>query len=324
MEKNINRLIIVILLFFSVLIVPNKILSSVKIEIKQGLENRVCQRIEKKLTILINEINNAAENNIDLDDSVLDETCNTVGKSKILNVFNKVKFFTTFSNLELTAYPLHDNDLFDVRNVNVTIVSKLPAGKQHDNIVFTVNNDGYIVNFRFALQDTLYTKLKKECENTENQCKILHVAEDIKTAYCTNDIDFLNHVFDDDILVVDGLRKDKNSRKKRQEKFQGDYFKYLKQSKLGYLKILKALYTKTKYPEYEIMNIETKKINEDKIIYAIDMKQTIKSINLVQTGYFLIICELDETRSMPLIKRIQRIPLEINDVFSLDDFVAIQ
>ena len=149
-----------------------------KITLLSGGEDRYRDKVETVLTNVLTGINRTPLSTISqfFEDSAF---------SSFIELINRTELYA--SQKEYRTYLLQNADgYFEVRNIKVRIFLGGTKGIPFQNLVFTLDKAGIIINVNFAIEDHHYQEIieqGKQLEDLAYREKILHFIEMYRTAY---------------------------------------------------------------------------------------------------------------------------------------------
>ena len=307
-----------------------------RLSILDGMNDETLQtKIEKNITILLNTLNNANENNAtkltfegvsinkkaQRDISLLWENEHFVCRDEQL----AKNILVTANGYQIRGIPL---DIYPVDDNN---------GKEYQEAVINLDKEGCVTSFRFTISPELYGTLGmeqlKKRENGVTLLKqrmiVLDFVEQFRTSYNQRDLNFLNKIFSDSALIITGtvIETRKTDVPLAQRGTQKKVIYKIK-TKKKYLEDLERTFKTKSYINVEFDSVVISK-HSNKDIYGVTVKQAWRTTNYNDDGYVFMLWDF-RNPDRPEIrvrtwqpeflddKKKQR--LNKDDVFTLGDF----
>ena len=202
--------------------------------------NTLTQNIERNLSSLITELNNAWEANRNPNWKQCrqwadERTCNSLSM-----LWENSPFRCSEEEVVEIGMSSYGGE-YEVRNLPF-IFSSAGRDDYHEAAV-TFNNRGIVTSFHMMISNNLYRKVIESGEDVtdfRHRQMILGYTEQFRTAYETEDLNFLNQIFSEDALIITG--KVIKVAPTRENNFQSTKIQYSKQDKQTYLKNLKKVF----------------------------------------------------------------------------------
>lgn len=288
-----------------------------KVAIIEGLYDAKLQTaIETNTTMLLENINNACENNLDKvplnDIRVNAETSNAIqklwrnGHFKCTRKQMNMRCLTTSNGYQLrgikvNVYPAQETNNDEAVDMDKTLHTpdKVDGKEVSEEVVISYNRNGVITSFLFTLDPDIYGMLSmdkmKNSKVTEesNRQMLLNFLEQFRTAYNLKDIDFLNKIYSDSALIIKGVvvetRKNTDESKSLRNLFNDDKkIIYQVQNKNQYLKDLKYTFDHKSYINVEFDSIIIRK-HPNLEYYGVTVKQKWRTNNYSDDGYVFLL-----------------------------------
>jgi len=213
-----------------------------------------------------------------------------------------------------------------------TIVRGLPAQfsfpqsnrKFTEELVFVFDENDKIERINFALSEQAINDILGKVQATaEEKFLIVNFIEEYKTAYCTENIDFIEKVFDDNALIIVGqmLKADNKDIEGMYNKL-GREWQAVKYTKAEYVRNLKSLFAGNDYVNIHFEDNQVKRANsEDSKIFGVQIHQYYYSEKYADEGYLFLMFDLAEKDNPRIYVRTWQ-PEKNPDgtVYGLDDF----
>ena len=148
-----------------------------KITLLSGGKDKYRERVESVLTNVLNGVNQNHDNRQPL--STISQFFDDPAFSDFSELIKKTELYAT--QPEYRTYLLQTADgYYEVRNIKVRIFLGGTKGIPFQNLVFTMDDKGMIINVNFALEDHQYQQIIEEGKQLEDLAyreKILHFLE---------------------------------------------------------------------------------------------------------------------------------------------------
>ena len=188
----------------------------VKFSISDGIDSlKLKAKIERNLTRLLNEINNAYTENHSLDFSKME--VNESVKESITMLWENTPFMCTDD--DIIEHCITTETGYQIRNIPLMMkpIGEHALGRcEYNEAVISFDKQGNIESFHLSVPINLYMNVIKsnlEMLDLHRRQVILDYVEHLRTAYGQRDICFLSKVY-----ANDGLKKGKLIKKSRKNK----------------------------------------------------------------------------------------------------------
>ena len=181
--------------------------NTVNVVISDGLDNQILKdKIEKKMSLLLSEINEAqaSQRNLNFEKLALSPS---VTRSLSM-LWENTPFMCSES--EIVERCLETGSGYQIRNIPLEMK---PRGdrpyndNEYQEAVVSFNKNGDLESFYLSISMNLYLEVIKsnlELTDLRRRQLILDYVEQFRTAYNQKDLDFLEQVFSDDALIITG------------------------------------------------------------------------------------------------------------------------
>jgi len=147
--------------------------------------------------------------------------------------------------------------------------------------------------------------------------------EEYKTAYCTENIDFIEKIFDNNALIIVGqmLEDDTTDIEGMYNKL-GKSWKAVKHSKTDYIRNLKSIFSRNEYVNLHFEDNQVTRMNSrDSKIFGLQIHQYYYSQKYSDEGYLFLMFDLTKPDSTRIYVRTWQ-PEKNPDgsIYGLDDF----
>ncbi len=200
--------------------------------------------------------------------------------------------------INLTCYKVNDSYL--VRSIPFKFNFPYNNRKFIEDVVFILNEEAKITSINFALSDISINDImdkSNEWGSVERKQQIIHFMESYKTAYCLENIDYIERIFSDEALIIVGqsLKSGKNIDSMYTSSLSNDEVKYIKMNKREYIERLKRIFGSS-----EAINIHfeeaTVKRSEKDFTYGIQIAQYYYSSSYADFGYLFLMFDINDPK----------------------------
>lgn len=300
--------------------------NTVNVVISDGLDNQILKdKIEKKMSLLLSEINEAqaSQRNLNFEKLALSPS---VTRSLSM-LWENTPFMCSES--EIVERCLETGSGYQIRNIPLEMK---PRGdrpyndNEYQEAVVSFNKNGDLESFYLSISMNLYLEVIKsnlELTDLRRRQLILDYVEQFRTAYNQKDLGFLEQVFSDDALIITGkvVKRAPMDGIKMPDKIA-----YKKQDKQQYLGNLKRVFAtnqtiKVTFDEIEVMRHP---VNVD--FYGVTLHQGYSSDNYHDDGFLFLLWDFsDESHPQIHVRtwqpdRLNNQRLPKDEIFKLSDF----
>ncbi|MDP8232490.1 MAG: hypothetical protein P9L91_07485 [Candidatus Zophobacter franzmannii] len=196
--------------------------------------------------------------------------------------------------------------------------------KFNEELVFIVNEDNQIEQVNFALSKQAIGDILGRVTATDTEkFQIVRFIEEYKTAYCTENVGFLEKVFDDNALIIVGmmLRND-NIEIDGMYKKLGKNWRAVQYSKKDYINKLKAVFSTNEYVNLHFEDNNVTRVNSDSTkVFGIQIHQYFYSQHYSDEGYLFLMFDLsDENKPKIYVRTWQPEKNPDGSIYGLEDF----
>lgn len=216
---------------------------------------------------------------------------------KLLKFGNAKLLLTNGVKLEEYIEVMKFNDIYFCRSIPMQF-SFSNNKKFVENVIFEFNEDGKIESLQFALEKATVDEITSMPLYTEGaKMIIINFLENYKTAFALKRIDYLNSIFSEDALIITG-RVVKTTNVENQIGLRNpNHIVYNKQTKGEYIANLKRSFNNKEYVNLVFSNVNVSKMGRgDREVFCIEIKQDYFSSNYGDTGYLLIVVDVNDYR----------------------------
>ena len=163
-------------------------------------------------------------------------------------------------------------------------------------VVFVFDQSGKIASVQFGLEQTaLNDILSKRQWSSGAKLVLVDFLENFKTAYALSRLDYLQSVFSDDALIITGRIVKHTSVEGQINLRNQEHIVYNRQTKSQYINNLRRSFASKEYINLQFSNLKVTKMGRgDKEIYCMEIKQDYYSSNYADTGYLMLVVDVDD------------------------------
>lgn len=244
----------------------------------------------------------------------------------IMQIWEHTPFRTGDTELIERCLNTYDKN-YQVRNIPLFL--KGGEEEQYQEAVIGFDGQGNIIDFHLALANNLYVKvLKKGWDVTDLRFRqiILDYVEQFRTAYNTEDLNFLEQIYSDDALIITG-KVIKAVPSEMNNLLPEDKVVYNKQSKRQYLDNLARVFAANKRINVQFDDIKVIKHPAKEGYYGVTLKQGYTSDIYSDSGYLFLLWDFTNpdapqihvrTWQPEMINATTKLPEE--EIFTCEDF----
>lgn len=176
---------------------------------------------------------------------------------------------------------------YQVRNIPVRIFPEETPGKdKYSEVAINFSANGTIEDFNITIGRNQYDKIVKEAktvQDKENRDMLVKWMDQLKTAYIKKDLPTLNTLFDDNAMIITGVRTFERTKKEVNFKNRETFDYYIKNKK-QYLASLNKVFAKNKMVS---VNFEDQEYGCDEVTTITDRNGE------VTPRYYMVWCTQD-------------------------------
>ncbi len=280
-------------------------------------------RMERKVSALLTEINNAVKQNRSLQ---LNNITSPEAATRLKSTWESFGF-TCQSNNQSICYGLVNG--YQARGIPITIIRQPEDYNDPKTRELAVSFDkaGNITRVALALLNNQLSMPSGESQvyDTRRRNEILKFVEDFRNYYIEKDLASLRQIYSDDALIITG--------KVTYTREGGDYasrikkkIQYTKQDKTSYLNNLASLFRSNKYIDVQFEDITISPSNSEtmKNYYGVNLVQHWKSVNkngkmYQDTGYLFLLWDFNEDPPVVHVRAWQPQNTPDEEFITLDD-----
>ena len=197
-----------------------------------------------------------------------------------------------------------------------------------ERVNFKFNGKGKIKGITFSLSDRAIRDIMAKDERMwkpEEKYQLINFMEYYKTAYCLEDINYIDNIFAENALIIVGrvLKNDDFEIENITNTIEKDKAEYIRYEKDEYIEHLRQVFAANEYVnlQFEDSDIRHYSNDPDSALYAIQIKQNYSSQNYGDQGYLFLMMDLQEIEKPKIYIRTWQ-PEKFADgtVFGVDDF----
>jgi hypothetical protein len=309
---------------------PLMALENVSFLFAGGMEDlRQKERMEKEISHLLTEVNNAANE----------------GRALFLsNISITPKARKALSNLWQTSMFRCDYDQnvqpcltavtgCEVRGIAITMLADNIAGDKQRELVICFNK-GAITDVHLALSSNMYQEWmygSRSITDKRRLTEILSFVERFRSFYNEKDLESLEKIFSEDALIITG-NVIKTSKKTKGEKNPNmrveEKIVYNVQNKQNYLNKLSRIFNSNKQIYLTFDEVKPYPHKSKSNWYGVSLRQNWKSDRYEDDGYVFLLWEFFDDNRPPVIHirtwqpyMLNNKPLDKDSVFDIDNFL---
>ncbi len=196
--------------------------------------------------------------------------------------------------------------------------------KFSEELVFVLNDEDKIDKVNFALSPEAVDNILAGLVATdEEKFQIIQFIEEYKTAYCTEDVELIEKIFDDNALIIVGqMVEDTDENIDSMYRTLGRKWRPMKYSKKQYIRNLKSVFSGNEYVNIHFEDNKVSRVNsKTKKIFGIQIHQYYYSQNYSDEGFLFLMFDLTEIKNPKIYVRTWQ-PEKNPDgtVYGLEDF----
>jgi hypothetical protein len=271
---------------------------------------------------LIQVLNSLCEGDLDDIDNYFTET----GKADYENLL-------TYGNAELLQFEMQPRmeEFADEKQIRgIPMRFSFPQSREEfvERVNFKFDNDNRIKGVTFSLSDQSIRSIMAEDESMwkpKEKYKLIEFMEYYKTAYCLQDIDFIDRVFAENALIIVGrvLKDDEFGMENINQSISKEKVEYIRMQKSEYIEHLKRVFAANEFVniQFEENNIKHYSNDPDSALYAIQIKQNYHSENYGDKGYLFLMMDLEDVLQPRIyIRSWQKEKFSDGSIFGVNDF----
>ena len=283
---------------------------SVQLTIRDGASGTAKTAIERSLSALLTEINNAYIENRALNLVSLHMTDDA--RAGLTSMWENVHFYC--DDAEVVQNCLRKGlSGYQIRQIPLMMRPTGSATTQDDEFqegVVNLSESGQITRFNVALATNSYLSVISRGTNvtdTRRREEILSYVEHFRTAYEEKDLAFMNQIFSDDALIITGTVV---SVKPMEDRYANKLkVVYKKQNKEQYIANLKKAFLRNKWIDVKFSDIPENKnlgcagITQSQVnrnMFGVRLLQEWRSSNYSDVGYLFLLWDFTD-KNKPVI-----------------------
>lgn len=287
--------------------------SSVNVYLADFAGDRQRTVLETSISELLSELNQSYLNDqLDISASSISEIVGKVWETSTLYIPDSILILEASKTT---------SGLFEVRNIPAYFID----GEQevYDEIAVEIRPNGEISDFTISLPEHQYVELLSQSTTFIDEKRrkvILDFTEDFRTAYNTQNLDFIESVFSEQALIIVGNVVEQDS-----ESPLASQVEYLKFTKTEYIDRLKRVFRNNEFIDVTFENIDIIQHPKYDYMYGVNMEQYYASSTYADEGYLFLLIDFSDEEN-PLIHVRTWQPLQViqeGSQFSLGDMNII-
>ena len=197
-----------------------------------------------------------------------------------------------------------------------------------EDVVFILDEEAKIDGINFALNDRSINDIMKMSErfgSLERKQQLIHFMESYKTAYCLEDLDYIDKIFSDNALIIIGQKLDslENIDNMYSSKLSENEVFYIRLDKKQYIERLRRIFNGNESINIHFEEATVRKVSQDNdYIYGIQIAQDYYSTNYSDFGYLFLMFDLNKPEEPKIYVRSWQ-PEKNKDgrIIGLEDFI---
>lgn len=292
-------------------------------ESASSMSSTLRNNMERNISRLLTEINNAQKGNRSLSLS----GCNVDATAqRRLNMLWQDMHFYCEDNL-ITARLLEDAQGYQIRDIAINMV---PVGSGYNgdtarDCVISFNRSGVITSITPATEQTSFTDVMNNGKNVEDvrrRREIIKFVEEYFGYYEAKDINAIEDIFSDNALIITGcvVKTEKAGDMVRAEA----QVRYKRQNKSQYIDNLRKSFLKNKYIKIDIEDIKVNRSGSKPQFYGVTLRQKYYSDTYSDDGYVFLLWDFTNEIKPKIHVRTWQPSQFINpsnEVFNIHDFM---
>jgi hypothetical protein len=299
-----------------------------KITLLSGGEDQYREKVETVLTTVLNGVNRNHDRRAPLIN--ISQFFEDPAYDDFVDLIKKTELYA--SQQEYRTYLLQTADgYFEVRNIKVRIFLGGTKGIPFQNLVFTLDKVGKIINVSFTIEDHHYQQIIEQGRQLEDLAyreKILYFIEMYRTAYNKKDLDFIEKTLSEDALIIVG--RVVKTGKRELEYLESSYLsdekiEFIRLGKHEYLERLKKVFKNNDFVRALFDEINIQRHPQFEKIYGVQLKQRWQSASYSDEGYlFLLVDFIREDEPIIHVRAWQPEKFSDGSTISIYDFEIIE
>lgn len=251
--------------------------AQVTFRFSSGISNeQLKQNVERNVSALLSEINNAesAGRSLDFSGIRITETARGGLSSLWANLRFRCEWKTNVQNC------LRDVQEFEIRQIPVEMkpLDNTYKGEIHKELTISFNRNGMITGVRTAMDNNSYMSLMAggmSVKDVRMRREILKFVEDFRSYYDEKNLSAIDEIFSDNALIITGrvLRKDLTSQSNADIRIPGKNIIFNKQTKTQYINNLRNVFRVNRYIKVDFSDIELIRHSSRENIYGVRLRQ---------------------------------------------------
>ena len=165
-----------------------------------------------------------------------------------------------------------------------------------EDVVFTLNKEGKIDCLSFGLNKPAVDDIMNQTSwNDTVRNVLINFLESYKTAYALKRYDYINSIFSDDAMIINGSVL-KHTVSNEGQAMSKQAVKYTRQTKSEYMKKLQHIFRSSEFINLRFADNQVRKSGVGGEIYGIQIKQDYFSSSYGDTGYLFLMVDLNKPK----------------------------
>lgn len=240
---------------------------------------------------------------------------------------------TVVPYVEAVLLRINGANSYQIRNVPVHLFDRESSGsRKYSEAAVSFSADGAIVDFNITIDKQQYDRLiqgSRSVTDLENRKMMIYWMDQLKMAYESKDLDYLNSLFDKDAVIITGVRS--KQRTGVETKFKTtENFNYHVKSRDQYIQSLKKIFKINKHIRLQFLDQEYA-CNSSEIItdangdempryYCVWCVQDWSATKYHDVGNLFVLWDFKNPEKPVILARVWS-KLEDNKRFTFEDFV---
>lgn len=242
-----------------------------------GISNESLKgRVERNVSALLSEINNAEASGRSINFSGLNLTASA--REGLANLWSNLHFRCEMKTNVQNC--LRDVQEYEIRQIPVEMrpLDNTYKGEIHKELTISFNNSAQITGVRTAMDNNSYLSLVSggmSVKDVRMRREILKFVEDFRSYYDEKNINAIDDIFSDNALIITGrvMQKDQLSRSNSDVRIPGKSITFTKQTKTQYINNLRNVFKANRYIKVDFTDIELIRHSSREGIYGVRLRQ---------------------------------------------------
>lgn len=282
----------VFLSLISLLIVLCAMSQNIEFSIVDGIQDKtVKSRMERGITGLLNEINNACAQERPLRLDNIDMALS--GKRSLEALWANLHFLC--EDNQIVERCLSSAEGYVIRNIYTRVNPMIDDYSDEPERALTIRltRNGQIASVAMAASDAVYGRIMEQglsVTDLERRITILSFVENYRSFYDEKDLNSINRIFSDDAIIITGTVPMQKSQASDIQSWR-EQITYKVQNKPQYLTSLESNFKRNKFIKVTFSDVEVVRHPANPNYYGVTLHQHWKSSTYEDDGYLLLIWE---------------------------------